>query len=51
MAEEVSPEKAKEIIEMPFGSLPFLYKYLPFRLAALIDKFGVILSYIFNKEI
>ena len=41
-------KRAKEIIEMPFGSLPFLYKYLPFKFAALIDKFGVNLSYIFT---
>ena len=24
-------KRAKEIIDLPFGSLPFLYKYLPFR--------------------
>ena len=41
-------KRAKEIIEMPFGSLPFLYKYLPFKFAAFIDKFGVNLSYIFT---
>ena len=41
-------KRAKEIIEMPFGSLPFLYKYLPFKFAAFIDKFGVNLSYIFS---
>ena len=41
-------KRAKEIIEMPFGSLPFLYKYLPFKFAAFIDKFGVNLSYILS---
>ena len=41
-------KRAKEIIEMPFGALPFLYKYLPFKFAAFIDKFGVNLSYIFT---
>ena len=41
-------KRAKEIIEMPYGSLPFLYKYLPFKFAAFIDKFGVNLSYIFS---
>ena len=39
-------KRAKEIIDLPFGSLPFLYKYLPFRLAGTIDKFGIYLSYI-----
>ena len=41
-------KRAKEIIEMPFGSLPFLYKYLPFKFAAFVDKFGVNLSYILS---
>ena len=41
-------KRAKEIIEMPFGSLPFLYKYLPFKIAAFVDKFGVNLSYILS---
>lgn len=39
-------KRAKEIIDLPFGSLPFLYKYLPFQLAGTIDKFGIYLSYI-----
>ena len=41
-------KRAKEIIEMPFGSLPFLYKYLPFGFASFVDKFGVNLSYILS---
>ena len=41
-------KRAKEIIEMPLGSLPFLYKYLPFKFAAFVDKFGVNLSYILS---
>ena len=44
-------KRAKEIIEMPLGSLPFLYKYLPFKFAAFIDKFGKYLSYIFSIAI
>ena len=44
-------KRAKEIIEMPLGSLPFLYKYLPFKFAAFIDKFGKYLSYIFTIAI
>ena len=39
--------KADEIFKLPYGSIPFLYKYFPFSIASLFDNFAVYFSYLF----
>ena len=38
--------KADEIFRIPFGSEPFLYRYLPFNIARVIDGIAVELGYL-----
>jgi TRAP-type uncharacterized transport system substrate-binding protein len=38
-------KKADEIFRIPFGSEPFLYRYLPFNIARVIDSIAVQLGY------
>lgn len=39
-------QKADEIFRIPFGSEPFLYRYLPFNIARVIDGIAVQLGYL-----
>ena len=39
-------QKADEIFRIPFGSEPFLYRYLPFNIARAIDGIAVQLGYL-----
>jgi hypothetical protein len=39
-------QKADEIFKIPFGSVPFLYRYLPFSIASVIDGIAVQLGYL-----
>jgi len=39
-------KKADEIFRIPFGSEPFLYRYLPFNIARVIDGIAVPLGYL-----
>jgi TRAP-type uncharacterized transport system substrate-binding protein len=39
-------QKADEIFRIPFGSEPFLYRYLPFNIARVIDGIAVELGYL-----
>jgi hypothetical protein len=38
-------QKVNEIFRIPFGSEPFLYRYLPFNIAKVIDSIAVQLGY------
>ena len=39
-------QKADEIFRIPFGSEPFLYRYLPFKIARVIEGIAVQLGYL-----
>lgn len=39
-------QKADEIFKIPFGSVPFLYRYLPFSIASLLDSIAVEIAYL-----